>query len=135
MASETYKADNLIGDNYPVITEVVTVLANETHFSSTEKILKRGTLLTQVTQAGASKDKFRRYDSANTDGTEVISSHPVILAEDVDTTADAVAAVYKAGAFSMEYVAEKTNLLLDATNLPTLRDTGLHMVKTYSVEA
>lgn len=132
MASETYKADNLIGDNYEVITGVVTVLADETHFSSTEKILKRGTLLTQVTAAGPSQNKFRRFNTTNADGSEVISSYPVILAEDVDTTSDAVAAVYKAGAFSLEYVGAKTNVdFFSGTILATLRNAGIHIVKTY----
>jgi hypothetical protein len=85
---ETYTPDNLLAGDYPVVTDIVTIL--------TGQVLARGAILGKITLSG----KYILCDSAvnPADGSQV----PVcILAEAIDATAaDKQAQVYLSGAFN-----------------------------------
>jgi hypothetical protein len=87
---ETYTPDTLIGGEYPVVTDVVTILSGQN--------LNRGALLGKITASG----KYILCDSAAVDGSE---APKVILAEDCDASAaDKQAIVYLSGAFNQDSV-------------------------------
>lgn len=89
---ETFTPDDLIAGDYPVVTDIVTILTGQN--------LVRGTLLGKITASG----KFIKCDSAvnPADGSE---APQVILGEDCDATAgDKEAVVFLSGAFNQSKV-------------------------------
>lgn len=85
----TMAFDNLIGGSaIPCLTKNITIAAGE-------GILKKGTVLAQVTASG----KYRKANSANDDGSKLGS---VILKEDVAALEEVVATVYIQGIFIKE---------------------------------
>lgn len=87
---ETFTPDKLIGGEYPVVTDIVTILTGQN--------LIRGTLLGKITATG----KYTKCDSAAVDGSQTPA---VILAEDCDASAaDKQAVVCLSGAFNQAAV-------------------------------
>lgn len=85
---ETFTPDNLIAGDYPLVTDVKTIL--------TGRSLKRGTVLAEDS---ANSNKLVAVDSAS--GTASIQDPVCVLAEDVDaTSADANGTVYLSGSFN-----------------------------------
>lgn len=83
---ETLTPDKLLANDYPLVTDIVTILTGQN--------LTRGTLLGKVTATG----KYIKCDSAAVDGSQT----PVaILSEDCDASAgDKQAVIYLSGAFN-----------------------------------
>jgi hypothetical protein len=80
------KPDNLVGGDFPVATDTVTILKGQ--------VLKRGAVLGAIT----ANNKHVLSASAAADGSE---EPVVILAEDIDATADDVKApVYLTGQYN-----------------------------------
>lgn len=88
---ETFTPDKLLAGDYPAVTDVVTILADQ--------VLTRGTCLGKITTGG-------KHVICNSAGTDDGSRAPVaILAEDCDATgADKQAVVYLSGAFNQAAV-------------------------------
>lgn len=85
--AETYTPDKLIAGDYPLVTDVITILSGEN--------LTRGTCLGKITSSG-------KYVICNTAGTDDGRRAPfAILAEDCDASGgDKQALVFLSGAFN-----------------------------------
>lgn len=82
----TYTPDNLQADDFPLMTDTVTIVAGQN--------LKRGAVLGKITASG----KYKLSASAAGDGSEVLD---VVLLQDTDATAaDTAAPVALTGAFN-----------------------------------
>jgi len=111
--SETYTPDNLIAGDYPIVTDVVTVLQSAA--------LVRGTLLGKITASG-------KYVLCDTDGTDDGRRTPAaILAEACDASAaDAQAVIYLSGAFNGDAVTFAEGETA-ATHRAALRDLNIYL--------
>jgi len=130
MTTETYIANNLLADNVAVVEKTVTVVQGEQSAGETD-IVRAGTLLTQVTEAGATQYKHRVFNAANTDGTEIIQSDPVICAYDVSTTTAVPVNAYSAGVFNREKILAETGVTLDVEEIGTLRKAGIFLATVW----
>lgn len=110
--TEIFTADNLIGGDYPVVTESVTVLTGQN--------LVRGTVLGKITASG----KVIASLSAAVDGSETPYA---ILAEDVDASAgDVVGTAYLSGEFNESELTIGTGHTADSIRAG-LRDLGIYL--------
>lgn len=123
METTTILSDNLIAGAFPRIEKFVTILANE-------GALKRGTIVTRNGDG-----KFRKYNTANDDGSEILQVDPCVLAIDIaasvaDTTG---VLVYQSGEFFKALVQDPahTNKTFDADEIDTLRDKGIYLKNVY----
>ncbi len=112
---ETHTPDKLLAGDYPVVTDVVTVLMGE--------VLARGTCLGKITASG-------KHVICNSAGTDDGRRAPVaILAEAVDATAaDVQATVYLSGAFN-EAAVTFGGADTAATHRAALRDLNIYLKK------
>lgn len=110
----THTPDDLIAGDYPIVTDIVTILAGEN--------LNRGTVLGKITASA----KHVIVNSANVDGSQ---APVVILAEDCDATAgDKQALVYLSGAFNENACAFGGTNDAD-THRAALRDLNIYLKK------
>lgn len=112
---ETYTPDKLLAGDYPVVTDIVTILQGE--------VLARGACLGKITASG-------KHVICNSAGTDDGRRAPVaILAEAVDATAgDKQAEVYLSGAFNEEAVAFGGTDTA-TTHRAALRDLNIYLKK------
>lgn len=110
---ETYTPDNLIAGEYPLVTDIVTILEGE--------VLTRGTCLGKITTGG-------KHVIVNSAGTDDGRRAPVaILAEDIDATdGDVQATVYLSGAFNQNAVTFGGTDTAD-THRAALRDLNIYL--------
>lgn len=115
---ETYTPDKLLAGDYPVVTDIVTILSGE--------VRSRGTCLGKITSGG-------KHVIVNSAGTDDGRRAPVaILAEDVDATAgDKQALVYLSGAFN-ESAVVFGGTDTAATHRVALRDLNIYLKKAVS---
>lgn len=113
--SETFTPDKLLAGDYPVVTDVVTILSGEN--------LARGTCLGKITASG-------KHVIVNTAGTDDGRRAPVaILAEDCDASGgDKQAVVYLSGAFN-EGAVTFGGTDTAATHRVALRDLNIYLKK------
>lgn len=111
----TFTPDGLIAADYPLVTDIVTVLSGEN--------LTRGTVLGKITASG-------KHVIVNSAGTDDGRRAPVaILAEDCDASAaDAQALVYLSGAFNENKVVFGGADTV-ATHRAALRDLNIYLKK------
>lgn len=113
---ETYTPDKLLASDYPAVTDVVTILADE--------VLTRGAVLGKITATG-------KHVICNSAGTDDGRRAPVaILAEDCDATgADKKAIVYLSGAFN-EAACSFGGADTADTHRAALRDLNIYLKKS-----
>jgi hypothetical protein len=113
--SETYTPDTLLAGDYPVVTDIITLLTGED--------LVRGTLLGKISASG-------KYVICDTDGTDDGRRTPaVILAEDCHADgADAQAVIYLSGAFNENAVTFATGEDADDHRV-ALRNLNIYLKK------
>lgn len=113
---ETHTPDKLLAGDYPLVTDIVTILQGE--------VRTRGTCLGKITASG-------KHVIVDTGGTDDGRRAPVaILAEDVDATAgDKQAVVYLSGAFN-EAAVVFGGTDTAATHRTALRDLNIYLKKT-----
>lgn len=123
METVVLTSDNLIAGDFPRVEKSVTIEANE-------PALKRGTVLA-LTGSGT----YRKFNVANSDGSEILASDPLVLAQDVPLSATDTTGVltYVSGEFNKQLVqdAAHTNKVFDADELMTLRDKGIYLNAVY----
>jgi hypothetical protein len=119
----TYNPDNLIGGDYPLVTEGVLV-------ASGQGILPRGSVLGVITAAGnANLGKYLLSAAAANDG----SQNPVcILADHADTTSgDATSEAYITGEFCIDALTFGTGQSATTTT-NALRDLNIYLKQSRS---
>ncbi|OHD22456.1 MAG: hypothetical protein A2Y38_24955 [Spirochaetes bacterium GWB1_59_5] len=109
---ENYNPDKLLAGDYPMVTDIVTILTGQN--------LVRGTLLGKVTATG----KYIKCDSAAVDGSQ---SPQAILSEACDASAaDKQAVVFLSGAFNQGAVTFG-GADTAATHRSALRDLNIYL--------
>lgn len=110
--AEVFTPDNLIGGDYPVVTESVTVISGQN--------LKRGSVLGKISASG----KVNLSLAAADDGSQNVYA---VLAEDVDATGgDKVATAYLSGEFVASEITFGTGHTAASTRA-ALRDINIYL--------